>query len=63
MKIRKWIVCQFGITITTKEAKSLGLKFHQNVYGDLINRFNCRSFWKDAKGNIYHIRELQKESK
>lgn len=56
--IRKWFVCQFSIVISEKEARELNLKFDCSVYGDQINYWNCRSLWRDTKGNIYRIREL-----
>lgn len=33
--------------ISKEKALQKGLTFESNVYGDAINRFNCRSFWCD----------------
>ena len=57
-KLRKWFICQFSITISTVEAIKLGLEPEFNVYGDMINRWNCRSIWRDQKRNVYRIAEL-----
>lgn len=43
---------------TVKEAEEMKLTFVQNVYGDAINRFNCRSLWVDDDGNIYRVDSL-----
>ena len=43
---------------TAKQAKEKGLLFVQNLYGDYINRFDCRSLWKDQNGDIFLCDEL-----
>jgi len=47
--------------LTIKEAEQKGLTFKYNVYGDGINRLNCRSIWIDEKGNEYRVEELVKD--
>jgi hypothetical protein len=47
--------------LTEKEAIELDLKFITNIYGDLINKYNCRSIWEDNKGRRYRVYELFKE--
>lgn len=49
-KIKFWFKKEFGV-LTIEECKSLGLLFHHNVYGDEINRLNCRSIWHDGSTN------------
>jgi hypothetical protein len=44
--------------ITKEQAINLGLSFSCNVYGDEINKINCRSIWEDRKGNAYRVSEL-----
>lgn len=51
-----WWVSQF--VISTEKAKKLGLKPYMNVYGDGINRLNCRSLWRDERDNRYRVHEL-----
>lgn len=55
--IRLWWLRNFEV-ITTKKAKSLGLKFFENIYGDEINDLNCRSLWCDEKNRFYRVKEL-----
>lgn len=45
--------------ISAEEAKKLGLKHITNIYGDMINKINCRSIYKDSKGRQYRVRELK----
>lgn len=44
--------------ISKDQAERLDLEFVTNVYGDRINELNCRSIWKDKKGNPYRCKEL-----
>ena len=44
--------------LSIEDAKSLNLKFKQNIYGDLINLMNCRSIWIDNKNREYFIENL-----
>lgn len=50
--IEKWWVRCFCL-ITIEKAKELNLKWHCNIYGDMINKFDCRSIWVDDKGKFY----------
>lgn len=56
--IRKWVIRLLSTTISKQEALKLGLKFDQNIYGDMINNWNCRSIWRDKERNIYRVSEL-----
>ncbi len=47
--------------ITNQQAIEWKLTHVRNVYGDEINRLNCRSIWKDAKGRMYRVALLKKE--
>jgi hypothetical protein len=38
---------RFKVIESCKEAQERCLKFNNNVYGDSINMWNCRSFWYD----------------
>lgn len=49
---------RFIIIPSCSEAKKRGLTFEENVYGDGINLFNCRSFWADEFGFVYRCAEL-----
>lgn len=42
------------------KAHDLGLTFKCNIYGDLINKINCRSIWIDSKGREYRVEGLYK---
>lgn len=44
--------------ISEEKAKKLGLKFYRNIYGDEINRTNCRSIWLDGNNKRYRVKEL-----
>ena len=46
--------------IKTDEAITLGLKHRENIYGDAINHFGCRSFWVDKNDTYYKVEELYK---
>ena len=41
-----------------KEAIALKLRFYRNVFGDEINKLDCRSIWTDTNGNRYRVEEL-----
>ena len=49
---------QFKIIKTCQEAEERGLNFDYNLHGDIINHFNCRSFWFDEFGFRYRCAEL-----
>jgi len=60
--IRFLSVCfyhRFIVIKTCEEAIKKGLKFDENVYGDSINIFNCRSFWYDEFDYRYRCEELK----
>ena len=48
----------FKVIKTCDEAEKRNLKFDENVYGDGINIFNCRSFWYDKYNLRYRCEEL-----
>ena len=52
-----WYARWFKV-ITNEQAKGWGLIHVRNVYGDEINKVNCRSIWKDIKGRIYRVENL-----
>jgi hypothetical protein len=59
--IRFLLVCfyyRFKIIKTIKEAKKRNLTHYKNVYGDSINKYNCRSVWYDEFGFIYRCEQL-----
>ena len=56
-RLKLWWLRTFKV-ITNKKAKELGLKHQQNIYGDMINRLNCRSIWEDDKGRTYRVEHL-----
>jgi len=49
---------RFKIIKYCDEAKKRGLHHSHNVYGDEINRYNCRSFWYDEYNFLYRCNEL-----
>jgi len=55
-----WLRCFCVISI--EKAKELGLNFLCNIYGDTINRINCRSLFTDKKGIIYRVDSLIKDT-
>lgn len=56
-QIRLWWYRNF-VRISQEKATSVGLSWYRNVYGDEINRLNCRSIWIDEKSRTYLIKEL-----
>jgi len=53
----KWYARVF-LVISQDKAIKLGLKHKENIYGDLINKINCRSIWVDEKLRNYRVSEL-----
>jgi len=53
----------FKVIPTIEIAEKRGLTFEQNVYGDGINRFNCRSFFYNKYGYRYRCAELRLKTK
>lgn len=51
---------RFKIIESCELARKKGLKFENNVYGDSINMWNCRSFWYDEFDFRYRCAELKK---
>ena len=47
----------FGI-LTLQECFDLSLSHIENIYGDEINKLNCRSIWVDSKGKKYRCESL-----
>ena len=55
--LKLWWLRTFKV-ITNERAEGLGLKHLENIYGDMINRINCRSIWEDEKGRTYRVSNL-----
>ena len=49
---------RFKVIKTCNDAKERGLQFDNNVYGDAINMWNCRSFWYDEFNYRYRCAKL-----
>lgn len=58
-KIKLWYYRNFGI-LSEKDAIAIGLTPVRNIYGDEINRLNCRSIWMDSHYRIYRVKSLCK---
>lgn len=48
---------QMFVVINIKEAKEKNLNFVRNVYGDEINKLNCRSIWS-SKNRSWRVEQL-----
>jgi hypothetical protein len=59
-KIKMWIKKEFGV-LTIQECIDLNLEFCHNIYGDAINKLNCRSIWRDSNGKSYRCNSLVNE--
>lgn len=57
MRIKMWWISTF-LVIDIEKAKKLNLRFYGNIYGDEINRLNCRSIWLDDTGRRYRVDSL-----
>lgn len=57
-----WWIRNFNV-ISNQRAKELGLEWYRNVYGDEVNRKNCRSLWVDKKGRMYRVSDLEHVNK
>ena len=53
-----WFIRLLNKKLTQKEAEGLGLIWFQNIYGDAIDVFDCRSIWCDSEGRPYRVKEL-----
>lgn len=56
-KLKLWYYRNFKV-ISNEKAKELGLLFWENVYGDSINHYGCRSIWFDYKHRAYRVEGL-----
>jgi len=56
--IIKWFLRNFRV-ISNQKAKKLGLKHYRNIYGDEINKINCRSIWIDGNSKKYRVKNLE----
>ena len=43
---------------TVEQAVKMELKHDKNVFGDEINRLDCRSLWYDKYDNLYRCDQL-----
>lgn len=44
--------------LNVETARKMGLTHYTNLYGDFINKYNCRSLWRDEFHNLYGCNEL-----
>ena len=58
-KIKYWFRSLKRIK-TVKNAQDMNLEWQFNVYGDVVNMWNCRSIWCDEFGFLYKCKELFK---
>ena len=49
---------QLFFAIDIEEARKRGFSFVGNVWGDEINRLNCRSIWRDDKSRRWRVKQL-----
>lgn len=56
-KLKLWYYRNFKV-ISNEKAKELGLLFWENVYGDSINHYGCRSIWFDYRHRAYRVEGL-----
>lgn len=49
---------QLFVKIDIEEAKERGFSFVGNVWGDGINKLNCRSIWRDSKNRLWRVKQL-----
>ena len=56
-EIYLWWLRTFKV-ISNQKAKELELTHRRNVYGDEINKLNCRSIWTDYKRRQYRVEHL-----
>jgi len=57
--IKLWYFRTFKV-ISNEQAIHLELTHIRNVYGDEVNRINCRSIWADSKGRHYRVELLER---
>lgn len=58
--IKRWYKRNYCI-LSIEECEKMSLIPSFNLYGDAVNMFNCRSFWKDEKGRLYRCKALIKK--
>ena len=58
-KLILFAVRSMRLLISHYDALVLKLEFCRNVYGDEVNKLNCRSIYKDEHGNEYKCLEMQ----
>ena len=56
-KIKFWFKKEFGI-LTIEECKKLNLTHCHNIYGDSINKLDCRSIWRNEKGKSFRCESI-----
>ena len=49
---------QLFVKTDIEEAKERGFSFVGNVWGDEINRLDCRSIWRDGKNRAWRVNQL-----
>jgi hypothetical protein len=58
-RIYLYLLHEFEIVISRKEAIRLGLTWRKNNSLDGIQYHKCGSYWKDEKGDWYKVREKE----
>lgn len=53
----KQLIKSIFYIIDIEEAKNKNMQFLYNIYGDTINKLNCRSMWK-LNNLEYRVRQL-----
>jgi len=56
-----WLSWSVKVIPTCDQAREMGLIFYRNVYGDEINKTNCRSFWLDQYNRPFRCAELNRK--
>lgn len=57
LDMKKWYMRNFCI-ISNIKAIEMDLTHIENIYGDEINKLNCRSIWLDSKQRKYRVKNL-----
>jgi hypothetical protein len=52
-----WFARMFKV-ISRTQATKWKLTYYRTVYGDEINKLNCRSLWMDNKNRFYRVKDL-----
>lgn len=53
---------QLFVKIDIEEARERCFSFFVNVWGDEINKFDCRSIWRDSKNRLWRVKQLNKQT-